>query len=245
MRNLNKIFLAMTALALAACASSPAQKEDADRKARSQVFFEGLQSQRATDSAGSCHQVSANAKASVTAQSWKTLISEASACVKAENWQAVDGWAFELSRSQADSPWGLYYFSVAAEGQHDYARATWMIEAAIKKSGHDVAIFRYQKARILWTIKPSESALKEAQAALDLDPALIDAHNFLGDARFRTEDFKAAAQHYESALKISATDVHALKGLQAIQIQTGKAPERAVASPMAAAPADAKKGATK
>ena len=224
-------------LALAGCASAPGQKDDVDRKARTQVFFEGLQSQRAQDVTGSCHQVPPNAKNATASQTWKSLVDEASACVKAGSWQAVDGWAFELSRSYVDSPWGLYYFSVSAEAMHDEPRALWMIDAAMKKTSMDVAVFRYQKSRILWSTKPSEAALKEAQVALDLDPTLIDAHNFLGDALFHTEDFKEAARHYEAALKLSAGDAHALKGLQMVQVQTGKVPERAMASPGAPVPA--------
>lgn len=208
----SQITLALASLLLAGCASSGAKptaasnkSEDAAQQARVEMYLQGLTASPVSSTSESCSPVKNS--------SWKTMVSKASACVRSGQWSLVEGFAYELSRSDVDSPWGLYFYSLAAEGKKDYHRALWMIEAAIKKASPKVALFRYQKGRLMWLEKPSEAALKEIEAAVKADPNLLDGHTFLGDARLRSWDLSQAENHFAAALKIKSNHYEAVRGL--------------------------------
>jgi tetratricopeptide (TPR) repeat protein len=216
-------------LLLAACASSSPQLDEnekqsqAERKEKTKVYFSGMTAQKVEDISDSCYYVGLSSKKF----SWTELIAQVNGCVRVGNWGAVEGWAFEISRNNIDSPWGLYYYSVAAEAKKDFPRALWMIEKAMKKSTTDVALFRYQRGRVLWEMSPSEAALSEVETALKFDPSLVAAHEFLGEARFRSADYKAAEKHFTAALTLDPKSRRAQKGLASLAMQTGS---RTVAS---------------
>jgi tetratricopeptide (TPR) repeat protein len=220
-------------LLLTACASSTPKEDEAakqaqaERKEKTKVYFSGMTAQKVTAVTESCSNVNQSSKK----LSWTELVGKANGCVKAANWSAVEAWAFEISRNNIESPWGLYYYSVAAEAKQDYPRAMWMIQAAMKKSAADVALFRYQKGRVLWEMNPCEAALTEIETALKFDPTLVAAHDFLGDARLRVADYKRAEQHFAAALKLDPTDGPAQKGLALVAMQTGSRSVAQVSSP--------------
>ena len=209
--NKYQLTLAITSLVLAGCASSGTKTGattgtvDQQQQAKTDVYLQGLSASPASAAGDSC--------SAVKTASWKTMVSKASACVRTQQWSQVEDYAYEISRSDVDSPWGLYFYSLAAEGRKDYHRALWMIEAAIKKASPKVALFRYQKGRLLWLEKPSEAALKEVEAAAKADPNLLDAHVFLGDARLRSWDLSQAETHFSTALRLKSNSYEAVRGM--------------------------------
>lgn len=207
-----QLTLALASLVLAGCASTgtptaaTARKSDsAVQQAKVDVYLQGLTATPVASAGETCTAVK-NA-------SWKTMVSKASACVRSAQWALVEDYAYELSRTDVDSPWGLYFYSLAAEGKKDYHRALWMIEAAIKKASPKVALFRYQKGRLMWLDKPSEAALKEIEAAVKADPNLIDGYVFLGDARLRSWDLSQAENHFSAAVRLKSNHYEAVRGL--------------------------------
>ncbi len=215
-----QLTIALASLALAGCASSgstsgakPGATAKSDSKSNSQaaeqskvdLYLQGLTASPVTATTETC--------SAAKSTSWKTMVSKAAACVRSSQWSLVEDFAYDLSRSDMDSPWGLYFYSLAAEGKKDYPRALWMIEAAIKKASPKVALFRYQKGRLMWLEKPSDAALKEIEAAVKADPTLVDGHAFLGDARLRSWDLSQAENHFSAALKIRSNHYEAVRGL--------------------------------
>lgn len=208
-----QLTIAVASLVLAGCASSGTKTsgtttkktDDAAQQARVDVYLQGLTASPVTSASETCSPTKST--------SWKTMVSKASACVRTGQWAQVEEFAYEISRADVDSPWGLYFYSLAAEGKKDFHRALWMIEAAIKKASPKVALFRYQKGRLMWLEKPSEAALKEIEAAVKVDPKLLDGHVFLGDARLRTFDLSQAESHYSRALQLKSNSYEAVRGM--------------------------------
>lgn len=205
---MKKYQFTLALLALTACASqgtkpeSTAKNEDTTKV---EMYLQGLSASPVAATGDSC--------SATKSDSWKTLVSKASACARTGQWTMVEDFAYLISKLDLNSPWGLYFYSIAAEGKKDYPRALWMIEAAIKKTGNRVALFRYQKGRLMWSEKPSESALKEIEAAAKADPTLLDAQVFLGDARLRSWDLSQAEDHFAQALKIKSNYYEAVRGM--------------------------------
>jgi tetratricopeptide (TPR) repeat protein len=200
--------LALSALLLAGCATSGTPTKQATQTQRSpkvDLYLAGHSSAPVNTVSESCTPFKS--------ASWKTLVGKASACAKSGQWTLVEEYAYEISKADMDSPWGLYFYSLAAEGKKDFPRAIWMIEAAIKKSGPNVALFRYQKGRLLWALKPTESALKEVELALKTDPSLVDGHVFLGDARMRSWELSTAENHFNTALQLKSNYYEAVRGM--------------------------------
>ncbi len=207
----NQLTLALVSLLLAGCASSGGgttavkKTDDQQQQAKVDVYLQNLTASPVTSAGESCSVVKNT--------SWKTMVGKASACVRTAQWAQVEEQAYEISRTDVDSPWGLYFYSLAAEGRKDYNRANWMIDAAIKKASPKVALFRYQKGRLMWLEKPSEAALKEIESAVKADPNLFDGHVFLGDARLRSWDLSQAETHFSTALRLKSNSYEAVRGL--------------------------------
>ena len=210
-----QLTLVLASLVLAGCATSgptagsksatTAKSDSQVQQSKVDVYLQGLTSSPVTATTDTC--------SAAKSTSWKTMVSKAAACVRSGQWSLVEEFAYDLSRSDMDSPWGLYFYSLAAEGRKDYPRALWMIDAAIKKASPKVALFRYQKGRLMWLEKPSEAALKEIDAAVKADPTLVDGHVFLGDARLRSWDLSQAESHFAAALRLKSNHYEALRGL--------------------------------
>lgn len=213
-----QLTISIASLLLAGCASPGGSKStatnDQQQQARVDVYLQGLSSAPVASANEIC--------SAVKSSSWKTMVSKASACVRSGQWSLVEEFAYDLSRSDIDSPWGLYFYSLAAEGKKDYHRALWMIEAAIKKASPKVALFRYQKGRLIWLQKPSEAALKEIEAAIKGDPNLVDGHVFLGDARLRSWDLSQAESHFSTALQLKSNHYEAVRGMADVKRLKGK-----------------------
>lgn len=201
--------LAISALLLAGCATSGTPTKQgstpAARAPKVDLYLAGHSATPVTNVSESCTPFKS--------ASWKTLVGKASACAKSGQWTLVEEYAYEISKADMDSPWGLYFYSLAAEGKKDFPRAIWMVEAALKKAGPNVALFRYQKGRLLWALKPAESALKEVEAALKADPSLVDGHVFLGDARMRSWELSTAENHFSTALQLKSNNYEAVRGM--------------------------------
>ena len=131
--------------------------------------------------------------------SWKELIFQLNQCVAEENWAVVEELANDMIALDARSPWGAYYLSHAAVAQKQYERALWLVELANKKTP-DVAIFDFQKARILYELNETEKSIEFAESALRKDPSIEMVHLFLGDLFYRNEDLRMAKKHLEKVL---------------------------------------------
>ncbi|NJL25453.1 MAG: hypothetical protein HC902_09945 [Calothrix sp. SM1_5_4] len=71
-------------------------------------------------------------------EDWRKVVSMASACVKAKDWNRVEKIGNHLAVSAHLTPWGAYYLSLAAMARKDYPRAQWMLELALKKAPGEV-----------------------------------------------------------------------------------------------------------
>lgn len=205
---MKKYQLLLALVALTGCASTgpsikgtTAKNEDT---VRSEMYLQNLSATPVASTGDSC--------SATKSENWKTLVSKASACARTGQWTLVEDFAYQISKLDMNSPWGLYFYSLAAEAKKDYPRALWMIEAALKK-GPRVALFHYQKGRLMWADKPSESALKEIEMAAKADPNFLDAHVFLGDARLRSWELSQAENHFSAALKIKSNYYEAVRGM--------------------------------
>src|SRR5690606_412785 len=138
-------------------------------------------------------------------KTWKELVNEANACVRAEKWSHVEEIASELARKDTNSPWGPYYLGLSAEKDGNLDRALWMAELTIKRSP-GLALAHFQKGRILWKKEVFNESLDSLHQALQLDPNLIDTHLFLGQIFFRDQNFAKAARHFQAVLKVRPRD---------------------------------------
>ncbi|MSR61459.1 MAG: tetratricopeptide repeat protein [Planctomycetes bacterium] len=84
---------------------------------------------------------------------------------------------------------------------------------------------RYQLGRLRVKQNDLPRAAKEFEAALALDPSLVDAHFNLGQARFNLNDAASARASFEHALALDAQHAGAWNGLGALALQAGDAVE--------------------
>lgn len=159
-------------------------------------------------------------------KSWKVIVRNANACVKAQNWRGVEQHAQELARVEINSPWSAYFYSLAAERTGDLPRAVWMIDLAMKKSP-GAGLFHYQKGRVFWQLKTYKDAVAEMTKAVSADSSLIDAHLFLAQAYHRDLNLDRAVTHYEAVLNSDSKQFMSLQGLADVRLQQGK-PDKAV-----------------
>lgn len=227
-----QIFLvAVAGLFIAGCASTPMNmKEDKLAQAKSQIYMENATTMPVADVKGSCaipagaEKVQLN-KAGEPSKDWRTLVAAANACVGARNWTTLDQLASYIARNDMDSPWGAYFYSVAAEANKDYSRALWMVDLAQKKAGGRTALFFYQKGHILLSMDETVKGMKELEQALALDPKFIDGQLYLAEIYHRDQQLDLATKYYEGALAIEAKSYRALTGLAEVKLRQNAAPQ--------------------
>ena len=207
--SINKFCLfALSALALAACATAPKTREAAAEQARAEdgMDLALVGASRAVDGEP------CPAKSSAELSS-RALVSGASACARARDWKSAERIAGDLARKDLTSPWAPYFMSLAAEAAGEAPRALWMAELAQKKAGHDVALFRYQRGRALLLIGQASEGFAEIEAASRAEPRLVEAHLYVAETMMRDLDAKKAEQAYRRALAAEPANPRALRGL--------------------------------
>lgn len=150
--------------------------------------------------------------------SGKELVARAHQCVREKNWKSLESLGNSIAQVKAESPWGAYFLSVAAEGVGNLPRAMWMIELSQKKAGKPVGLFLYQRGRIWLEMKDTTAGLVDLEKAVDLEPGLVDGHLYIAEVYHRDLDLAKAQKHYEQALHLDPKSLRALGGLAEIHI---------------------------
>lgn len=180
----NIILLASASLFLISCASTNVEKS----REESLQFVKGSKSFTKKD-------VSSWAKCKTPKKAnrdnWKDWVSNVNVCVKESKWKRVDSYSKEMMLRFPDSPWGLYFSSLAADKANNTLRAEWMINRALRMTP-EVGLYHFQKARLL--LKANEKGVARAQfkRAYSLDPSLVEAAIYLTKASYGDEDFSEA-----------------------------------------------------
>jgi tetratricopeptide (TPR) repeat protein len=225
-----QIFIvALAALILAGCASTPSGsgvKEDKSAQVRSQAFIEGTSYVLAGESRATCAIPAGAEKVQIRkdagpSKDWKDLVARANGCVADKNWATLDQLAALIARNDLDSPWGAYFYSVAAEANGDFSRAIWMAELAQKKAGGRTGLFFYQRGHVLLSMKETVKAMADFEKGLSLDPSLLDGQLFLGEIYHRDQQLDQAAKYYGGALALDGKNYRALTGLAEVKLRQG------------------------
>lgn len=151
---------------------------------------------------------------------WKRLAGMANACATAGKWTMVEDLGNLMAKSDAVSPWGPYYLSLAADSRKDYARALWMAELAGKKAPKNGLIL-FQQARIYWFLEEFARAEELLKQSVEESPRLMQAHLMLAKILFRDQELSDAARHFEIVLSLGASDPESLAGLAECRLAQG------------------------
>ena len=230
-------WLAAASLLVTGCATTQGPtanapiKEDKNAQARSQAYLQGSVWAMAVDAHSSCVVPAGADKPPAPSQGqskdWKELVMHANGCVNDKNWATLDRLAAIIARNDIDSPWGAYFYSVAAEANADFSRAIWMAELAEKKAGGRAGLFFYQRGHVMLTMKETIKAMDDFEKALSLEPALNDAHLFLAQIYHRDQQLDKATKHYAAILTFEPKNYAALTGLAEVKVRGGSGAEAA------------------
>ena len=143
---------------------------------------------------------------------WKKLLIMANDCVQSKKWRRVEELSYHMAKEFPYSPWGVYYLSLYSENKKNYDRSLWMVESALKKAPN-LALFRFQKGRLLWKLKDTRGAVSQFSKAIKIDPNLVAAHTFLGQIYVRGHQYKRAIKHFKISLEHREFSRFALIGL--------------------------------
>lgn len=136
---------------------------------------------------------------------WTEWVKMANGCLRENRWKEVEAIGHRLAQIEPQSPWGVYYLSLAALERQDYRRALWMIDVALAKAPA-IGIFNYQKGRVLWFMKENVAALASVEESLRFDSDNVAAHFLLGQIYLRDLDFSKAAEHLSLVFKEKGRD---------------------------------------
>ena len=240
-QNINLAVAALfAALLTSGCATAPVGsapvKEDKVAQTKSQVYLENTSFVLASGQHASC-SVPAGAEkpqaavmkdgVSTASKDWKDLVSRASGCVSEKNWSKLETLATIIARNDMDSPWGAYFFSVAAEGQNDYSRAIWMSELAQKKAGGRAGLFFYQRGHVLYSMKETNKAMADMEKAISIEPGFVEAHLYLAQIYHRDQQLDKADKHYQAAIAADPKNYVALSGEAECKLRLGANAEAA------------------
>ena len=144
--------------------------------------------------------------------SWKQLMKFANTCAVKKKWSEVEHLGYTIVEKEPNSPWGLYYLSLAAEANGKNRKALWMVDMALKKAPQSGTI-NYHKARLLWKENEYELSLNQMEKAVEYDPELVTAHLFLGQVKLRDQEYKSAKNHFSKVLVKDSSNYYALLGV--------------------------------
>ncbi len=216
--DMGKIGLATLLAIFGVGCSSSNHKSMVEGGRESSIYLEGVS---LLSSASRLPQKCTTNPTDLKGKNWKGLLLLANGCVKGKDWPAVERLADAMARQDLNSPWSAYYISLAAENSDDLPRALWMIGLALKKTP-DVALFLYQKGRVLWQMKSYKESVQEINTAIKREPRLLDAMIFLGRVYQRDLNFDLAVGNYERGLKVDAKNRDCLEGLGDLRFAQGK-----------------------
>lgn len=145
-------------------------------------------------------------------RNWKKIILMANDCVERAEWANLQKLSYFMAQKFPYSPWGMYYLSLYSENKKDFENSLWMVDGALKKAPN-LAMFSYQKGRILWKLKQAQRAVVEFNKAIELDSMISPAHNFLGQIYIKEQKYKKAISHFKISLEERRYSRFALKGL--------------------------------
>lgn len=211
MNHIAHISLALAALVLAGCASSPAKTGNQPAP----TYTEKV-------SAGSLDYVKASDcphDSMYESLEWKKVALLANACVKAKDWNRVEKMGNFLATHAYLTPWGAYYLSLSAANRKDYQRATWMLELALKKAPNE-GLFHYQLGRLHWEQGEDALALKSLKTAADLNQSLTDAQWIIGQMALQRGDTSESERYLKKALSNNPQHWSALMSMAALKSRT-------------------------
>lgn len=197
----NRILTIFTLVAFSGCATGALEKSGVVKPTEAQVA-PVVPSYEAKVSSIPLEQV--RAVPAAPANKWETLplpkvMEMANAAMKSKDYLQVEKIGDFLARASYLTPWGPYYLAMAAESRHDYPRAVWMLELALKKAPKE-GLFHYELGRIHWELKADSEAIKHLKLASELNPTLTGAHWVLGQMAMQRQDYSEASKLLEKAL---------------------------------------------
>lgn len=218
MRN---IILFAVVLGLTGCASSPT-KTPAPTQATINAPAAPTYSEKVSNVPLSMMKTSAQcpvSNAGFEGLDWRKVVPMANACVKASDWRKVETLGNYLAMKAPLTPWGAYYLSLAASSRRDYARASWMLELALKKNPNE-GLFHYELSRIHWELGSEEQARVHLKMASDMSPSLTPAHWTLGQLAIDRGDYKEAERRLKMALQSDSRHWPTLMSFAALKMKT-------------------------
>ncbi len=124
----------------------------------------------------------------------------AGTCYQFKQFDLLLSLGLELAKDKAHRPDGLFYLSLASEGQGLNTKAMWMIESALKKAPES-ALYLYQKARLTYLNEGPSSASKLFEKLLDMKLYSTELNVFAGIKSFSDRDFTAAFEKFSALTK--------------------------------------------
>lgn len=216
----NLIKLSFTIFILTGCASGPGTHSE---KAEAPTY---------TEKAGAVSLSSFGASVPCTETKWEKTdwrkgVSYANACVKAKDWRKVESIANDLAIHAPLTPWGPYFFSLAAQSRKDYPRSVWMIELALKKAPQE-GLFHYQLGRLYWEQGDESAALKELKQASELNADLADAHYVMGYMALSRDALSEAEKLFQKAIQADHKHFPSVMGMAGVKMKMKEWPAAAV-----------------
>ncbi|MCB0413348.1 MAG: tetratricopeptide repeat protein [Bdellovibrionales bacterium] len=209
-----RILFFLTSLFLISC-SGAGKKED-ERSKKYVQFVKPVDRQAEVEASLTCPKT----EKQYLDKDWKKLMVMANDCVQEGKWTTLKDLSDHMFEKDPYSPWGAYYQSLYSENKKDYLRSLWMIESAIKKTPN-MALFSFQKGRVLWELKDYRQSASAFETTLKLDNGFVAAHSFLGQILVRDHQYKKAIPHLKVALEHKNFASHALYGLGESYFMTG------------------------
>lgn len=205
---MRKVLCILVALFVSACATGPKTSEATKKYIAESKIVDTK----------NIHAAKCNSLSYAKNKKWQDWIEYANACVKKKNWRRVKAYGILLSETEANSPWGPYYQSLAAENSGNLQKSLWMVDLALKKAPK-LAILFYQKARIEWNLGNYESAVGHLKTSVNFDSNNLQAHLFLGQIYFRDNEVSKASQHFHSILILEPENKIALYGIAEAKVE--------------------------
>ena len=148
---------------------------------------------------------------------WKAILPLTNACVKSKDWVKVEKMGNFMAKNFSLTPWGPYYLSLAAEMRHDFPRAVWMLELALKKDPTE-GLFHYELGRVHWQLKNDRDALEHLKMASELNPSLTDAHWVMGEMAAQKQDYSTAEAMFKKALANDPKHLPSLLAMASVKL---------------------------
>jgi TolA-binding protein len=147
-----------------------------------------------------CNKSSISSLASLSGDIQGKIGELAGTCYQFKQFDLLLSLGLELAKDKAHRSDGLFYLSLASEGQGLNTKAIWMIDSALKKVPGS-GLYLYQKARLTYLNEGPPSASKLFEKLLDMKLHSTELTVFAGIKSFSDRDFTTAIEHFSALTK--------------------------------------------